>query len=130
MDGDRLRSPYAWLRRVIHERRDLRTTSTANVDVTFGRVPPGEQWYVTHLTAQDDDSAPDAIRVFATRPGQELLIEAEESPSAATPYWTGRSFWLLEGEELVVRVVTPASGDDLQVHLEAEAYPTDPRREA
>lgn len=93
--------------------------------VKSDRVKPGERWLIRSHSFENETGARGTARGYIESHGYNHWLWEQESPAAATLYWSEEDMILTEGERLCVRQASCTSGDKLQLlingYLEYEA---------
>ncbi|MBA7705481.1 hypothetical protein ES703_114311 [subsurface metagenome] len=83
-------------------------------------VPPDQIWYVRSHSFENETEARGTARGFIEGHGYDHWLWDQESPAAATLYWSEENLILSEGERLVVRQASCTSGDRIQLLINGE----------
>lgn len=86
--------------------------SAGSNDLRTERVDPGWLLCVQRVAVENETSAYTDLRILKAGHGQEVLLVEQDSPAAATLYWTDEPFYLTTGQYLVCRL-TGCSADDV-----------------
>lgn len=79
------------------------------------RVKSHELWHIRSHSFENETGARGTARSYVESHGYEHWLWEQESPAAATLYWSEENMILSEGERLCVRQASCTSGDKLQL---------------
>jgi hypothetical protein len=98
-------------------------TNATSDDVIFDAPVEHALVQVTRWAAEDETSAPDSIRSLVIGHGADYVLNSEESPAAATPYWDADGTVISDDERLVARFAGASVSDVLKLHVEGWVRP-------
>jgi len=96
---------------------DLKLAKVANAgsnDLAMDAVEDGRLYCVQHVAIENETSAFTDLRILKAGVGAELLLEEQDSPQAATLYWSTAAVYLTEGQYLVARFSGCTASDRLK----------------
>lgn len=93
--------------------------------VKSDKVKAGERWLIRSHSFENETGARGTIRGYIEGHGYNHWLWEQESPAAATLYWSEEDMILTEGERLCVRQASCTANDILQLlingYIEYEA---------
>ena len=106
------------VRHYFRDRRTLAAVLGTTDSVVWGPVLNGRPYHLTELAVEDETSAPTTdVRVVVTGHGFDFPLLEQDSPGAATLYWSETEHVLTEGESLVARFRGATAADVLQLYV-------------
>lgn len=91
------------------------------------RVPRGELWHVTHMSFEDETTAFTEGRISVEGHGYRHWLEEQDSPGAATLFWSNNDYWLGEGEFLRLQATGLTAADVVNFYVSGQRlYATTP----
>lgn len=110
-------------RNYFRQRVSKRSAAATYDELKFGAVAAGRTYVIQRLAVEDEDSAPTGdIRIYVDGHGYNHYELEQDSPQAATLYWSERDIVLTESETLVARITGCTSGDNLHMYLAGYWY--------
>ena len=86
-------------------------------DLKQDEVPDGQLYCVQRVAVENETTAYTDLRILATGGAKEFLLVEEDSPQAATLYWTTDPVYLREGQYIVCRLSGCTANDVLKAYL-------------
>lgn len=105
---------------VLRIRVGIVSDGTTPVNLDTERVPRGEVWRITSFAFEDETTAWTEGRVAIARLNFNQWLIEQDSPAAATLYWTNWTYWLGEGEFLRLRATGLTSGDLVNFYVNGQ----------
>lgn len=91
--------------------------ATGSNDLEMDLIEDGQLYCVQGVTVENETSAYTDLRILIGGVGEEMALFEEDTPQAATLYWTTDEVYLREGQALVCRLSGCTSGDKIRATL-------------
>lgn len=91
------------------------TTGTNNVETD--PVRERRLYCLQRVAVENQTTAYTDLRILKGGGGEEIVIQEEDTPLAATLYWTDEPIYLTEGQYLIARLTGCTASDVIKVYV-------------